>query len=58
MGIVKATAQTEFHRSVRRTLRKRCVQQHATRTSQLNNVLAQKDALLREKGELLRRQDT
>jgi hypothetical protein len=50
MGIVKAAAKTEFHRSVRRTVRKLCAQQHATTTAQLSNALAQKDVLLREKG--------
>jgi two-component sensor histidine kinase len=48
----------EFRRAVRRAVRKKYVRQrHATATAQLNNVLAQKEALLREKSELSKRQD-
>jgi hypothetical protein len=50
MGIVKAAAKTEFHRSVRRTVRKLCAQQHATTTAQLSNALAQKDVFAAREG--------
>jgi len=59
MSIRKAAAETNFHRSTRRAVvrDKHVRQQHATTTAQLKNALAREDVLLREKGDLLQRQD-
>jgi two-component sensor histidine kinase len=59
MSIPKAAVETRFHRSARRVVvrEKHVRQQHATTTAQLKTALAREDALLREKGDLLQRQD-
>jgi two-component system, sensor histidine kinase PdtaS len=59
VSISKAAVEAPFHRCApRRVVRgKHARQQPATTTMQLNNALAREDALLREKSDLLQRQD-